>query len=193
LLAWRQQDLQRLLACSSISHAGFLVLGAGVWVSLPQGDARFEAARALLFYLAAYVFMSNGAFAFVKASGTSSRADLRGYAASKPALAAALSVILLSLAGIPPLAGFFAKFLIFWEALEAGAFGPLVMAAVATLVALGYYLGLVRDMYFEPAPTVLLAAIAPPSWRVLWTCALASIVLGILPWLLSGPGSGGGS
>ncbi|MGH9465530.1 MAG: NADH-quinone oxidoreductase subunit N, partial [Thermoanaerobaculia bacterium] len=99
LLAWRQRDLQRLLAYSSISHAGVLVLGAGVW-ALDGGSP--AAARALFFYLAAYLFMSNGAFAFLATSGLVRREELAGYAAARPAPAAALAAILLSLGGIPP-------------------------------------------------------------------------------------------
>lgn len=183
LLALRQDNLQRLLAYASIAHAGNIILGVGAWAA--QGALPGEAA-AVFFYLAAYLVMSNGVFAALKASGARSRQDLRGLARREPLLAAALAALLLAQAGIPPTAGFLAKLLIFWEALKAGLYGPLAAAGLSALIALGYYLSLVRDMYFEEGDEGRQAdASADAKARlVVYLCAIPAALLGLAPWLL---------
>ena len=188
LLALRQQKLQRLLAYSSISHAGFVLLGVGSWAA--QG-ATSAGAVAVYFYLAAYVFMSNGVFVFLRVSGLSTRAELRGYAKREPRLAALFAILLLSLGGVPPTAGFLAKLLVLWDAVRAGLYGAALAGGLAALISLGYYLGLIRDAYFEDAagelPEAAAAARHLPSERlVLLACALPAAVLGLAPWLVSG-------
>ena len=181
VLALRQTRLQRLLAYSSIAHAGNLILGVGAWAA--QRALPIPAA-AVYFYLVAYVFMNNGAFAFLRAAGVSERAELAGYAQRRPLAAGLFAVVLLSLGGIPPTAGFLAKLLIFWEAIKAQLYGPAVLAGVAALVSLGYYLALVRDMYFEPvAEGGEHAPIAAFDKIVLAACAAPAAVLGLMPWL----------
>ena len=182
-LAWRQQRLQRLLAYSSIAHAGYLLLGVGAWAA--QG-AKPAGAAAVLYYVGAYAFMSNGAFVFLKVAGLETRADLHGYASREPALAALFAALLLSLAGIPPTAGFLAKLLIFWEAIKAGLYGPVACAGLAALASLGYYLALLRGMYLEDAQAVP-KSLAPLRERLtLAACAAPAAVLGLLPWLVAG-------
>ncbi|MBI3554373.1 MAG: hypothetical protein HY077_17895 [Elusimicrobia bacterium] len=183
--ALRQERLQRLLAYSSIAHAGNLVLGAGAWAAqgaLPAGTAP------LFFYLASYAFMSNGAFAFLRASGIGSRAELKGYALRAPLKAALFAALLLALAGIPPTAGFLAKLLIFWEAVKAGLWAPVAGAGLAALLSLGYYLGLIRDMYFEEsrAPSKTPIEVSAAFSGVVWACAVPAAVLGLAPWLVGG-------
>jgi NADH:ubiquinone oxidoreductase subunit 2 (subunit N) len=189
LLALRQERLQRLLAYSSLSHAGLLILGVGAWAKL-GGDP--QALACLLFYLGAYALMSNGAFLFLRATGLKTRAELRGFAGRSAGPAAAFAVLLFALGGVPPTGGFVAKLLIFWQAVRAGSFGPASLAAVASVVSLGYYLGLVRDMYFE-APEGA-AAPEPADGRasgfVVLVCALAALLLGAAP-LVYGGLSGG--
>lgn len=180
--ALRQENVQRLLAYSSISHAGLLILGVGAWAA--QG-ALSSGAAAIFFYLAVYVFMSNGAFSFLRASGIRTRAQLRGYAAKEPVKAALFAALLLAMAGIPPTAGFLAKFLIFWEAVKAGLYAPAAGCGLAALVSLGYYLGLVSDMYFEEARAEE-AVPACGGGPVVWACAVPAAVLGMAPWLLGG-------
>jgi NADH-quinone oxidoreductase subunit N len=133
-----------------------------------------------VFYLAAYLAMSSGAFLWLGASGCAERADLRGYAAAHPASAAVLAILLLSLAGIPPTGGFAAKFLILWEAVKAGLYGPALLAGLASLTALGYYLALIRDMYFEDyngKNSARSAGVLPA------VCAGLAIFLGGMIWL----------
>lgn len=184
VLALRQEKLQRLLAYSSISHAGYLVLGVGAWAA--QG-ARPEGAVAVLFYLAAYVFMSNGAFAFVGASGVATRAELKGLAAREPVKAGLFAAVLLALGGVPPTGGFLAKLLVLWDALKAGLNGAAAVGALAALISLGYYLGLVRDVWFEAPGSGPSAEGRRDSAVVLLACAAASVALGLLaPWALGG-------
>ncbi|MDX6769125.1 MAG: proton-conducting transporter membrane subunit [Elusimicrobiota bacterium] len=183
VMALRQERLARLLAYSSVSHAGLLILGVGAWAArgLPP-----EGVSALLFYLAAYAFMSNGAFAFLRASGARTRADLAGYARRSPALAAAFAALLFSLAGIPPTGGFFAKLLVLWQSVQSGLLVPAGVAALAALVSLGFYLGLVRALYLEEP-----AGEGPrPGPGAGLTAALAAgaVLLGLAPWALAGGG-----
>ena len=180
-LALRQKRLQRLLAYSSLAHAGLLILGVGAWQALGRDPA---AAASLLFYLGAYALMSNGAFGFLKASGVTTRDELRGYAARRPGLAAAFAVLLFALGGVPPSGGFVAKLLIFWQALRASLTAPLILGAISAVVSLAYYLALVRDMYFEE-PTGALPAEGPARARLLvLICALGALALGAAPLLL---------
>lgn len=181
VMALRQEKLARLLAYSSVSHAGFLILGVGAWSA--RGLAS-DGATALLFYLAAYAFMSNGAFAFLRASGCRTRAELAGYAGRSPWVAAGFAGLLFSLAGIPPTGGFFAKFLVLWQAVQAGLLGPAAFAAVSSLASLGFYLGLVRLMYFEEP-----AGAAPAPGRgagLVVALAAGAVLLGLAPWALAG-------
>ena len=183
VLALRQERLQRLLAYLSLSHAGLLVIGVGAWAALGRPPA---AVASLLFYLGADALMSNGAFAFLKASGASTRADLKGYAARVPGLAAAFAVLLFALAGIPPTGGFVAELLIFWQAVHASLAAPVVLAAIAALVSLGVCLGIVRDLYFEENSGVSTFEGASSARIVLLVCALGALVLGAAPLLLRG-------
>ena len=182
-MALRQQRLQRLLAYLSLSHAGLLVIGVGAWAALGRAPA---AAAALLFYLGADALMSNGSFAFLKASGVSTRAELRGYAARAPGAAAAFAVLLFALAGIPPTGGFVAELLIFWQAIHAGLAVPIVLGAVAAIVSLGYCLGLVRDLYFEEASGPAPVEGGAPARIAVLVCALGTLALGAAPLLLRG-------
>lgn len=182
-LALRQERLQRLLAYSSLAHAGLLILGVGAWQALGFDPA---AASALLFYLGAYALMSNGAFAFLRASGAATRADLRGYASREPGMAAAFAVLLLALGGIPPTGGFLAKLLVLWQALRVPLPVPAALAAVAALVSLGYYLGLVRDMYLEDPSGAAPTAGGLRERLTLLVCAIGALLLGAAPLLLQG-------
>ncbi len=181
IMALRQERLQRLLAYSSIAHAGLLILGVGAWAA---SGRKAEGASALLFYLGVYAFMSNGTFGFLKHSGLETRAQLKGRGASMPAAAAAFTVLLFSLGGIPPTGGFFAKLLVLWRAVDAGLAWPAVAAALAALISLAYYLGLIRDLWLEEP-----LEDAPASGRgggLVIACALGALLLGAAPWLMGG-------
>ncbi len=185
LLALPQRSVKRMLAYSSIAHAGYLLVGV---VSAAVAGARDEAVASLLFYLAVYSATVIGAFAVVgvlerRGPGEAPEAwDLSrfaGLARRRPALAFAMAVFLLSLAGIPPTAGFFAKLYVFRAAIGAG-FPVLALVGVLTS-ALGayYYLRVVLYMYMRPAEVEGEVVAAPSLWFALAAAVLVVVGLGI--------------
>ena len=145
-----QTNIKRLMAYSSIGHMGYALLGLAAGTAL--------GARGVLIYLAIYVFTNLGVFACIQAMRRGRRpvetiADLAGLARTNPRLALVFSLMFLSLAGLPPLAGFFAKFYVFLAAIQAGLVWPAILGVLASAIGLVYYLRLVKIMYFdEPAP-----------------------------------------
>lgn len=144
-----QDNIKRLLAYSSIGHVGFMLIG------LATGT--FEGVNALLLYLVIYVVTSAGAFAVVlamkrKDQVVESISDLSGLARSQPGLALAMTLLMFSMAGIPPLAGFFGKFFVFMAAIEAQMYALAVFGVVASVVSAYYYLRIIKVMYFDEPP-----------------------------------------
>ncbi len=144
-----QTNIKRLMAYSSIGHMGYALLGLAAGTSL--------GARGVLIYLAIYVFTNLGVFACIQAMRRGGKAvenisDLAGLARNDLKLAVVFSMLFLSLAGLPPLAGFFGKFYVFLAAIQAGLFIPAVLGVLASTVGLVYYLRVVKVMFFdEPA------------------------------------------
>jgi NADH-quinone oxidoreductase subunit N len=144
-----QRNIKRLMAYSSIGHMGFALVG------LAAGTA--EGVQGVLVYMTIYVAMTLGTFACILAMRRDGQAvedigDLAGLARTKPAMALFLAMLLFSLAGIPPLAGFFAKFYVFLAAIKAGLFTLAVIGVLASVVGAYYYLAIIKLMYFdEPA------------------------------------------
>jgi NADH-quinone oxidoreductase subunit N len=159
-----QRNIKRLMAYSSIGHMGFALVG------LAAGTA--EGVQGVLVYMAIYVTMTLGMFACILSMRRDGQmveniADLAGLARTKPAMAFFLAMLLFSLAGIPPLAGFFAKFYVFLAAIKAGLFTLAVIGVVTSVVGAYYYLAIVKTMYFdepakpfEPMPYELKAVLA---------------------------------
>jgi NADH-quinone oxidoreductase subunit N len=155
LVAMQQTNIVRLLAYSSVAHAGYMLVPFGV---VRAGDTALnsDALSAVLVYLIAYAVMNTGAFAAVTAvtrthSGRQI-ADYAGLGRRSPGLAAALSIFLLSLGGVPPLVGIWAKFYIFIASVEAATPFGLFLAAmvvVNSVIAMFYYLAVVRTMWME--------------------------------------------
>ncbi len=178
-VALRQKDLKRMLAYSSIAHSGYLLIG------LAAGTP--EAGQAMLFYLAVYGVMNLGAFGVAMAlsedGATEQRiSDLAGIGHSRPVLAIAMTICMLSLVGIPPLGGFLGKLYLFKAALDAGLTGLVVVAVLNSVVSAFYYLGVVRTMYFErgnenPQPL----APRPFIWAALALSVVAVVLLGVMP------------
>ena len=145
-----QKNIKRLMAYSSIGHMGYALLGLAAGTAL--------GVRGVLIYMAIYVFTNLGVFASIQAMRRGGKpvetiADLAGLARTNPKLALVFSMLFLSLAGLPPLAGFFAKFYIFLAAIQAGLLWPAILGVLASAVGLVYYLRLVKVMYFDdPAP-----------------------------------------
>jgi len=146
-----QTNIKRLLAYSSIGHVGYALVGLVVGTQ--------EGARGLLFYMLIYLFMNVGTFACILSMRVKGRyvediSDLSGIAKKNPAIALALAVLMFSMAGIPPLAGFFGKFYIFVAAVNADMVPLAVIGVLASVVAAYYYLHIVKVIYFdEPAKT----------------------------------------
>jgi NADH-quinone oxidoreductase subunit N len=144
-----QTNIKRLMAYSSIGHMGYALLGLAAGTSL--------GVRGVLIYLAIYVFTNLGVFACIQAMKRGGKAvenisDLSGLARTDMRLAFLFSMLLLSLAGLPPLAGFFGKFYVFLAAIQAGLLIPAVLGVLSSTVGLVYYLRVVKVMFVdEPA------------------------------------------
>ncbi|MBV9261189.1 MAG: NADH-quinone oxidoreductase subunit NuoN, partial [Pseudolabrys sp.] len=141
-----QRNIKRLLAYSSIGHMGFALVG------LAAGTA--EGVQGVMVYMAIYVAMTLGAFAVVLSMRRGGRlveniADLSGLARTHPGTAFFLGALMFSLAGVPPLAGFFAKFYVFLAAIKAGLYLLAVVGVVASVIGAYYYLVIVKVMYFD--------------------------------------------
>jgi NADH-quinone oxidoreductase subunit N len=147
-----QRNIKRLMAYSSIGHMGFALVG------LAAGTV--EGAQGVLVYLAIYVTMTLGAFAIIIAMKRNGQAvenisDFSGLSRTNPLLAFVFGVLLFSLAGVPPLAGFFAKWYVFTAAIHANLFTLAVIGVVTSVVGAYYYLSIVKVMYFDEPLTKL--------------------------------------
>jgi NADH-quinone oxidoreductase subunit N len=182
LAALVQTNVKRMLAYSSIAHAGYILVAFAA--SSVLGVA------ALLFYLAAYVFMKVGAFLVVTHLGQQdekrlSIQDYAGLGSKQPVLAACFSLFLLSLLGLPATGGFLGKFFAFQAALNVGRRSLIllvVIAAINSVVGAYYYLRVIITMYFqEPAKDYTPSRVAPAVTFALAIAALGTLYLGILP------------
>jgi NADH-quinone oxidoreductase subunit N len=177
LTALSQANFKRMMAYSSISHAGYLLLG------LVAGTG--EAFQAMLFYLCAYLLMNLGAFGLLSAFGlvgdkTQIR-DMRGVGWKRPGVGIAATICFLSLAGIPPTAGFFGKYLLFKELIVQGHVALAIVGVLASLVSVGYYLKPIVAMYMEPSPEDSEPVVAPVAGATVLVSGLLIIILGLLP------------
>ncbi|WP_370616307.1 NADH-quinone oxidoreductase subunit NuoN [Mumia sp. Pv 4-285] len=179
-----QTDVKRMLAYSSIAHAGFLLVGMA---GLTSGDG-VTSVSAVLFYLVAYGAAVIGAFAVVTlvrdAGGeTTHLSRWAGLGKESPVLALAFTVFLLSFAGIPLTGGFISKWSVFAAAWEGGAWPLVVVGVVASALALFFYVRVVVLLFFAPpqgdGPTVVVPS--PLTWSVVAVTVAVTIVLGVLP------------
>lgn len=187
LAALPQTNAKRLLAWSSIAQAGFILLALVAWAA-PQQFDRDQGTAAMLYYLVVYSLTNLGAFgalaAVAMAVGGDEVADLNGLARRNLPLAAMLTICVLSLAGVPPLAGFFAKFYIFMVGWQSGARWLVVVAVVTTVVSLYYYLKLLKAMFIEAPPSEAPVASPPGITSAVAVATLGLIVLGLFPNLI---------
>jgi len=179
LAALTQENVKRMLAYSSIAHAGYILIGVLV--------VNEVGAWAVLFYLAAYVFMTIGAFGGVvllerREYAGETYSDYAGLARRAPLVSACMVIFLLGLTGIPPTAGFVGKVYLFAGAVKAGWTWLAVIGVLTSAVSLYYYFGLVLNMYLKEAPE---SSFRPASARGIVTLlavfALITVVLGVLP------------
>jgi NADH-quinone oxidoreductase subunit N len=184
VLAIAQDDVKRMLAYSSIAHAGFVLVGVAA--------GNQEGVSGAMFYLAAYAAMILGAFGVVilvsrVGEERTSLRSYRGLARRNPVLGGLLVLFLLSLAGIPPTAGFMAKFLVFGAAVDAGLVGLVIVAVLASVVAAFFYLRVIVLAYMEdPEEDTVALTEGGPGWA-LAAAAVVTVILGVFPSLLLDP------
>jgi len=170
-----QTNLKRLLGYSSIGHAGYLLIGLATFHS--SGN------EAVLYYLAAYLFATGGAFLVLVALSRFLKSDeiseLAGLSHRSPLLAATLLICLLSLAGVPPLAGFFAKFFLLWSAIGSGFFALAAVGAANVVISLYFYLKVIRAAYVDPSCDSSTISPTLGEKTLLWTCIAGVLLLGI--------------
>jgi NADH-quinone oxidoreductase subunit N len=170
LVAIQQKQIVRLLAYSSIAQAGYMLVPLGV-ASATNGEVNTQIVFSVVAYLLVYAFMETGAFAVATAFGRKTGKylieDYAGLFARSPALAIAMAAFLFSLAGIPPFAGWWAKFVVFQTLIEGDGLWLAIIMAVNTVIAMFYYLAVVKKMFVDkpedavavPMPKVLAGAI----------------------------------
>ncbi len=174
-----QSNIKRLMAYSSIGHMGFALVGLA---------ANSEAgARGVMIYMLIYLVMTLGTFAFIlamrrKDGNVEQISDLAGLAATNPAMATIMTILMFSLAGIPPLAGFFAKWYVFLAAIDAELYTLAVIGVLASVIGAYYYLRIIKIMWFdEPASSGFLPMAG--ELRVVLGLSGAFVLFYVLPWI----------
>ncbi|MCC7385201.1 MAG: NADH-quinone oxidoreductase subunit N [Deltaproteobacteria bacterium] len=186
ILAVMQRNVKRMLAYSSISHAGYALIGV---VAVARGEE--SAGAAVLFYLLAYTFMTLGAFGVLtyleRKDGGAEAERFGAYAGMgfrHPALGAAMALFMIALAGMPPTGGFFGKLYIFGAALKAGELGLVVVGIVGSMISIYYYLRVIVAFYMRdvPDPGPLPLATASRFATIGLALSVAAVIyLGVLP------------
>jgi NADH-quinone oxidoreductase subunit N len=179
ITAVAQTNIKRMLAYSSIAHAGYLLIGLAAsnskgWVGI-------------MYYLAAYLFMQLGAFAVVgilerENGGHLSIDDYRGLGRRRPGLAIIMAIFMFSLTGIPPFAGFFGKYYLFAAAIEADMTWLTICGVIASVISAWFYLGLIVNMFFrEPEGESTFVDMGPLAKAALALTIIGTLVIGFLP------------
>lgn len=170
-----QSNVKRLLAYSSIAHAGYMLMGLASLSSLGL--------RAVVFYLAVYLFMNLGAFAVVAILGGTGKSEeilsYRGLGTQAPFIAVAMAVFLFSLIGLPPFGGFVGKVYLFAAVISRKIYWLAVVAALNTVVSLYYYMRVVKAMFLEPAAEDRHPVVAPASQLLLMVLLIPTLGLGV--------------
>src|SRR5258706_4085499 len=177
LMAIPQQNVKRLLAYYCIAHIGYMLIGFAA--------VSANGVAMMLFYLVAYLFGNMGAFlvveAVAQAEGSESIAAYRGLSQRSPVLALSMLLFLLSLGGIPFVAGFWAKVYVFWAAAAQGLYWLVLVGAVLTVVALFYYLLVAKRMYIDAPATLAPVAVAPLLGLSIFLCVAGVVGMGLYP------------
>ena len=172
-----QTNIKRLMAYSSIGHVGYALIG------LVSGAP--EGARGMIYYMLIYLFMNVGTFAVILSMRVKERYveginDLSGLSKTNPGIALALAILMFSMAGIPPLAGFFGKYFVFVAAINAGLIPLAVIGVLSSVIGAYYYMRLIKIMYFDDA----LEGFDKPDLStglVMTVCAVVMVVFILLP------------
>jgi NADH-quinone oxidoreductase subunit N len=179
IIALSQTNIKRMLAYSSIAHAGYILVAFVAGNELGQSS--------ILFYLLAYVFMNIGAFTVVILLGKKGEentliSDYAGLGLQRPLLAAAMAIFMFSLAGVPPMAGFMAKFYVFSAAVKANYYWLAIIGVLNSAVAAYYYLRVLIYMYFrEPEKELAIGAFSPAAVLAVIISVWGVLHIGILP------------
>jgi NADH-quinone oxidoreductase subunit N len=181
ILAISQTNIKRMLAYSSIAHAGYILTG------VVGGNS--TGSDGVLFYLLAYTLMNCGAFGVLALEESEKGESLtfdeyRGYSAKKPAVAFLMSLFMFSLAGVPPFAGFFGKYYVFAGAIQGGYTWLAILGVVMSLVSVYYYLRLVVLMYFSEEGAMVPQAVSPSGMVALIAAAFGLVGFGVFPSLI---------
>lgn len=180
LFAIRQRNMKRFMAFSSVSQAGYIMLGIIAANTIGMAS--------MIFYIVVYVFSNLGVFGVIQAienkTGMVSMDDYKGLHKTNPWLSFAMTLAVFSLAGIPPFAGFFSKILIFTGTLETGSVALYILVLIAlinTIISLYYYLLVVKAMWISPDEPKIASFRSACTERVaLWICTLGIVLLGLI-------------
>lgn len=172
-----QQNIKRLLAYSSIGHVGYILMGLAA--------ASEAGVKSIALYAAIYVAASIGTFAIVLSMKQKDRMvenirDLSGLASRQPLMALCMALMMFSMAGIPPLAGFFGKLFVFQAAIDAGLYALAIFGVLASVVSAFYYLRVIKVMYFDPAADEGLDAADDPRLNTALSLSSGAVLLFIL-------------
>lgn len=172
-----QTDIKRMMAYSSITQAGYILVGLAI--------ASQASITAILFYLLVYAFMNTGAFAVVIAVsnriGSDEIQDYAGLARRAPLLAASLVIFFLGLIGIPPTGGFYAKFFLMETAIQGGMTWLAIAIALNSVISVGYYWGVVRRMYLDEARGDAAVVASPALSTAVFISVVLTLALGLVP------------
>jgi NADH-quinone oxidoreductase subunit N len=173
-----QSNMKRLMAYSSIGHVGYALIG------LAAGGA--DGVRSVLIYLAIYLAMNVGAFAVILSMRQKGRAlegieDLAGLSKTHPLMALALAIFMWSMAGIPPFAGFWSKWMVFSVAIDKGMIALSIIGVLTSVVSAFYYLRIIKVMYFDEPGDGLDRTISAPVGLVMGLATLAVLLFNLVP------------
>jgi NADH-quinone oxidoreductase subunit N len=179
LAALPQQNVKRLLAYSSISHGGYLLMGG---VLLTSGAAT-EGVRAMLFYLTVYLFMNLGAFFVViliaEKIGSETIDGYRGLVTRAPLVAVSMAIFLFSLTGIPPLAGFAGKWLLFAAVIQEEIYWLAIIGLLNSVISLYYYVRIVKAMFLDTADETGPVLFSGANLALLFFFVIPTILFGV--------------
>ncbi|MBI1939130.1 MAG: NADH-quinone oxidoreductase subunit N [Ignavibacteriales bacterium] len=181
IVAISQNNLKRMLAYSSISHAGYMAVGLAA--------ANSYSISGIIFYLAAYAFMNIGAFSVISIieGENDSRTDINVYAglnSKNPVLAAFMALFMFALAGIPPMAGFFGKYYVFVGAIESNLTWLAILGVISSMISVYFYLRVIVFMYFKDAEENFEIEVAPYSLSSVVISGVLVLMFGLFPDML---------
>ena len=179
LTAMRQTNIKRMLAYSSIAQAGYILVGVVSIVPFTVGI------HGVLLYLMAYLFTNAGAFvaviAFSHVTNSDEISDYAGLVRRSPALAAMMVIFFMSLAGLPPTAGFVGKLFVFGAAVQAGYYYLAIIGVLNSVISVVYYFNVVRQMFFVPPPTEERLSLPRFPMAAAIICVVLVLIIGLYP------------